>query len=96
MTDDLVPSREAEPTSIAARAKQALAPVAATAVPGALMGAIYLTTGTHWESLKTALAGWGVSPAVSVFFAPVVGVLAVLGVRTVIRLVRGTDDASSG
>lgn len=96
MTDDLVPLREAAPTSITARVKRALAPVVATAVPGVLMGAIYLATGTHWEVLKATLAEWGVSPAISVFFAPVVGVLAVLGVRNLIRFVRGTDDASSG
>ncbi len=96
MTNDLIPSPPDAPLSVAARVKQALAPVAATAVPGALMGGIYLTTGTHWESLKATLAGWGVSPAVSVFFAPVVGVLAVLGVRALIRFARGTDEAASG
>jgi hypothetical protein len=37
-----------------------------------------------------------VSPAISVFFAPVVGVLAVLGVRALIRFARGTDDTASG
>jgi hypothetical protein len=70
----------------------AIAPVTATLAPGALVGAIYLATGTHWESFKATLATWGVSPGAATFAAPAVAVMAVLGVRYLIRLMRGGDD----
>jgi hypothetical protein len=94
MPNDLVPSEVDQPRGLASRVKGALKPVAATLGPGALVGAIYLASGTHWMAFKATIAGWGIPAGATVFAAPLVAVAAVLGVRYLVRLMRDGDEAS--
>jgi len=70
------------------RANSALQSVAEVVVPTAFVGAGYLVVGSHWEALKGALAAWGIPPHSTTLAAPVVAVIAALGIRHIIRLAR--------
>jgi hypothetical protein len=91
--NDLPSHRPAEVRpALRERIRGAIAPVTETAVPGALIGALYLTTGTHWETLKATLGGWGVPIGATVFAAPAVGIAAVVALRYLWRLVNPPAD----
>ena len=90
--NDLVPPTAPTALTVRERVRRALAPVASTVVPGALVGAIYLTTGSHWQAAKATLERWGIAPELSVFAAPAVGICAVLGLRYLWRQMRVESD----
>jgi hypothetical protein len=90
--NDLQPLERTAPPTLRERVSAALEPVASTVVPGALVGAIYLASGTHWEAAKTVLVSWGVPVTAAVLAAPVVAVGAVFGLRYLWRMMRPARD----
>ncbi len=73
-------------TGLARRVRSALQPYAEVVVPSALVGAGYLLAPGHWAALKTLLAAHGVPPGISGLGAPVVAVVAFVGLRHLVRL----------
>jgi hypothetical protein len=75
------------------RVTGALQTVAEIVVPTAFVGAGYLVVGAHWVAFKVALASWGIAPGHTALLAPLVAVLAALGIRHVIRLASSRDGS---
>lgn len=55
-------------------------------MPTAFVGAGYLVAGGHWYVFKAALAAQGIPAEIAALAAPAVAILAVLGIRHVVRL----------
>ncbi len=92
---DLQPTKTPRDVTVGDRVRGALAPVTASVVPGTLVGALYLATGSHWAAMKATVAAWGVAPNLAALAAPVVGIAAVAACRYLWRLANPPDDDPS-
>ena len=92
---ELQPTKSPGEVTVRERVRGALAPVTGSVVPGTLVGALYLVTGSHWAAMKATVAAWGLAPSVAALAAPIVGITAVAACRYLWRLANPPDNDRS-